>query len=469
MSGNHRKVRGGILICDLAWVGCSIVLAWLIRYGFVWEAIPRPTANAFGLTVLESCLIWSVLCVSVDLTGSEVGWRTPAIFSHLVLAVSTLMLILLASAYLGRIYFSRLALGCFGTLSLSGFLVIRLAARAILDARNHSAIVRRLVIVGSGIVAMETAARFSQHPELGCRIVGFLAPEDASLGILHRELVTAEPQIPMGKVIDSLRSRGVDELVFATSGNGDQRINGLMDECVRQGFAVNVIPQPYELYLSAPELLDLDGIPILRLRNSMKEVKGRAWKRAMDLSLAIPLLLISAPVVFLAALALRIRRERAFCREERYGLNGRRFWIYRLNLPRRSTGLPAYEQLLQHLSVTELPQLWNVLRGDMSLVGPRPEGLDRVRHYSDWHRQRLNVKPGMTGLAQVNGLRDEHELEDKTRYDLQYILHRSLFQDCSLLLQTFWTLAGRLRRLGELTRRPAASMQEHPTSKSLVA
>lgn len=469
MSGNHRKVRGWILICDLAWVGCSIILALLIRYGFAWEAIPRSTVHAFGLTVLESWLIWSALCASIDLTGSEVGWRTPAIFSHLVLTVSGLMLFLLASAYLGRVYFSRLALGCFWALSLSGFLMIRLTARTILHARNHSGIVRRIVIVGSGLVATETASRISQHPEFGCKVVGFLAPEDASLGLLHPELATAVPHIPMCSVIDSLRSREVDELVFATSGNGDQRISGLMDECVRQGFSVNVIPQPYELYLSAPELLHLDGIPILRLRNSLKEVKGRSWKRAMDLGLAIPLLLFSAPIVLLAALVLRIQKGKGFCREERYGLQGRRFWIYRLNSPRRATGLPAYEQVLQQLSVTELPQLWNVLRGEMSLVGPRPEGLDRVRHYTDWHRQRLNVKPGMTGLAQVHGLRDQHELEDKTRYDLQYILHRSLFQDFSLLLQTLWTLMGRIRRLGELAQRPTPSVQEDSTSKTLVA
>jgi lipopolysaccharide/colanic/teichoic acid biosynthesis glycosyltransferase len=82
----------------------------------------------------------------------------------------------------------------------------------------------------------------------------------------------------------------------------------------------------------------------------------------------------------------------------------------------------------------------------MSLVGPRPEGLDRARRYTEWNRQRLNVKPGITGLAQVHGLRDQHSSEDKTRYDLQYILHRSLFQDISLLLQTAWTLILRVFR-----------------------
>jgi lipopolysaccharide/colanic/teichoic acid biosynthesis glycosyltransferase len=122
--------------------------------------------------------------------------------------------------------------------------------------------------------------------------------------------------------------------------------------------------------------------------------------------------------------------------------------MYRLNSDRDCEIVPRYELILQQLSITELPQLWNVLRGEMSLVGPRPESPERVKHYSDWQRQRLNVKPGMTGLAQVHGLRQQHSSEEKARFDLQYMLHPSLFLDVSLLLQTIWTLAGRLLQLG---------------------
>jgi lipopolysaccharide/colanic/teichoic acid biosynthesis glycosyltransferase len=99
------------------------------------------------------------------------------------------------------------------------------------------------------------------------------------------------------------------------------------------------------------------------------------------------------------------------------------------------------ERILAQFSFTELPQLWNVMRGEMTLVGPRPESPDRARHYSDWQRQRLSVTPGLTGLAQVLGLRDQHASEEKARFDLQYIYHWSPFLDLSLVLQTCWTLA----------------------------
>jgi lipopolysaccharide/colanic/teichoic acid biosynthesis glycosyltransferase len=100
--------------------------------------------------------------------------------------------------------------------------------------------------------------------------------------------------------------------------------------------------------------------------------------------------------------------------------------------------------LLHQLSITELPQLFNVLRGDMSLVGPRPESPDQVRQYTEWEQQRLSVKPGLTGLAQVHGLREQSSSKEKARFDLQYLLQPSLLTDLSLLLQTLWTLLIRI-------------------------
>ena len=118
--------------------------------------------------------------------------------------------------------------------------------------------------------------------------------------------------------------------------------------------------------------------------------------------------------------------------------------MLRLNVDRHATEMTGFERLLQQLSITELPQLLNVLRGDMSLVGPRPESPERVRHYTEWEQQRLSVNPGITGLAQVYGLREQHSSEEKTRFDLQYLLHPSPLTDLSLLLQTLWTLVIRM-------------------------
>jgi lipopolysaccharide/colanic/teichoic acid biosynthesis glycosyltransferase len=230
---------------------------------------------------------------------------------------------------------------------------------------------------------------------------------------------------------------------------------------------VSVIPQPYDLYLSTPELVDLDGLPILRLHNVGCDSSGPWWKRALDLSLAAFLLVVSAPVVAVAACILRMKKGKAFCCEERCGQGGKPFWMYRFNSPRREPDLPSVERIMQHLSVTELPQLANVVTGDMSLVGLRPEVPESVRHYTEWHLRRLSVKPGITGLAQVHGLRDQNALEEKTRCDLQYLLHRSLFQDISLLLQTIWTLIRRLRHIPNI--RKTRSIEQHSPTSTIAA
>src|SRR5262249_31836785 len=142
-----------------------------------------------------------------------------------------------------------------------------------------------------------------------------------------------------------------------------------------------------------------------------------SWKRGLDIILGSVLFVICLPILLLACISLFHKRGGPLRSELRCGRQGISFPMWRLNSDRGTGELPGYELLMQHLSITELPQLWNVLRGKMSLVGPRPESAERAKHYSDWQRQRLNIKPGITGLAQVHGLREEHSSEEKTRFD----------------------------------------------------
>jgi len=466
---SHHRFRGWIWAADLLWLTLSMILAWFIRYGSAWHIQPRYTVQAFSLTLLGSLLIWSILWLALELDGFRGGWRFSAVASHLILAFAIVMVTTLAAGYLVRIYVSRLALGYFSVVTFGGLIFIRIAARSILHSRYRTGAVRKIVIVGSGPVPRELASRIEHHPEMLCKVVGFLATRDESLEVLTAQTAPSVTSLATCNIVDLLRNQQVNELIFAMPRNGNPEVAELMDQCVKQGIAVSVVPQPYELYLSTPELIDLDGLPILRLRHSLWSATDPAWKRILDLAVGLPLLIPAMPMILAAALVLRLKKGAGFCREERYGLHGRTFDLYRLNSPRRAKDLPAYESIMQHLSVTELPQLFNVLRGDMSLVGPRPEGFESVRHYTDWHRQRLNVKPGMTGLAQVHGLRDQTPLEDKTRYDLQYILRRSLFQDVSLLLQTMWTLAGRLTHLSKGAKGELERAQSGHASNSLTA
>jgi lipopolysaccharide/colanic/teichoic acid biosynthesis glycosyltransferase len=198
------------------------------------------------------------------------------------------------------------------------------------------------------------------------------------------------------------------------------------------------------LYLSRPQLFDIGGLPVLQLREARSRFANSAMKRGLDVIFGSVLMIVFTPFMAIAAITLIVKKGRPFVRELRCGQFGKPFWMYRLNSDRNCAQLQTSEVVLQRFSITEMPQLWNVLRGDMSLIGPRPESIERVKHYSDWQRQRLNVRPGMSGLAQVCGLRDEHSSEEKARFDLQYMMHASPFFDFSLILQTGWTLIARL-------------------------
>lgn len=439
-----RNLRNIILTADLAWGMLAMPLAYLMRYGWVWRGPTDSTALIFLPALMAALLFWSVMSSWVRLDGFRAGWRFPSVISQLLLAVLSLMCALFTIAYLGRQYISRLALGYFGLLVFLGFLAIRMIARTIMASRSARGLVRNVVIVGNGPLAREMANKIESHPEMLRRIVGFLCPgEDAfpTISPANRKDAVTLRTFDVGGL---LQAHGVHEVILTVSAPGHPEILDFTARCRNQGIAVSMVPQPYEMYLTKLELTDLDGLPLLELQTGPLVDGEPFWKRSFDVAMTLALLPVCIPPMLAGAALLKVKKGRAFCSEQRCGKDSKEFGIYRLDSPRRSTELPTYERLLQKTSITELPQLFNVLRGEMSLVGPRPEGLDRARRYTDWHRQRLKAKPGITGLAQVYGLRDQHSSEDKTRYDLQYILRRSPFQDISLLLQTAWTLIVRL-------------------------
>ena len=430
-----QTLRRSILAADLAWGVLAMALAYVFRYGWLWNSLRDPSSLVFLQPLLAALLFWSLLSHVLDLDGFHGGWHSPAVMSHLFLGVTALMGILFSVGSLSPFFVSGLALAYFGVLLFLGLLAIRFAARVILRSRYRSGSVRRVVIVGAGALAREVAVKISRHPEMLCRVVGFLYPAETGLDAQLPDAGCENVSVKALGVAPLLNKEGVDEIILALPKSGHPSVLDLAARCRIEGITVTLIPHPYELYLSKPRLLDLDGLPLLQMRETTLASANPAWKRILDLLICVCLLPFSILVLLPAAAVLKWNKGTAFCRELRCGQHGKQFWMSRLNSNRQAKDLPRYERFLQDLSVTELPQIWNVLRGEMSLVGPRPEPLERVKLYSDWHSQRLNGKPGMTGLAQVHGLREQHPSEDKTRFDLQYMLNPSPFLDISLLMQ----------------------------------
>ena len=437
-----HAVSRWILFADLAWCFAAFVGTVALRYDHVWDPANRTTTEALLPFLAGTAVLWFFLSAWMKLDCFGGGWRFPAVVSQVFLAVLCLMCVLLSAGYLWREYVSRLALSYFGVLLFVGFIGIRYTAQLLLLARHRAGDVRRMVIVGADRIARELALKIKRHPEMVCEIIGFLCPED------NGNLTPREPgdavRVPTMGVTELLTSERVTDLVLALSRPALPEILNLAGRCRERGIRVSFIPQPYELYLSKPALIDLDGIPILELREASAPGFFSLWKRIVDVVLGSLLSIIAVPVLLPVAIALRWTKSRAFRREKRCGKGGKSFLMLRLNVDREISNGTQFERMLVNMSVTELPQLWNVLRGEMSLVGPRPDSPTRVKRYSEWEQQRLGIKPGMTGLAQVHGLRDQNSSEEKTRFDLQYILNPSAVTDASILLQTLWTLTTRL-------------------------
>jgi lipopolysaccharide/colanic/teichoic acid biosynthesis glycosyltransferase len=440
-----HKLQYWILGADELWTIIAMTLAFVLRFGLKWQDPLGNSAATYLPPLLASLGLWALLFSPMQLDGFSKGWHPPAVLSQLFLAICFSMMALFAGNYVARILMSRLVFAYFGILLFIGFAGIRYLAHAVLGSRYLTKTVQRVLIVGNGPVAREIAAKIERHPELLCRVVGFLCSADTSASDVSGPTSGSTVVQTLG-IVDLLLEQKVDEVIIALSRPGTPEVMNLAQRCRQAGIGVSVVPHPYELYLSKPQLLDIGGLPILQLRQVELDPFNAIWKRALDVALSSSLLVLSVPFVVVGAVLLSRKEGGAFCWELRCGLGGKHFRMWRLNSDRDARQLPSSEVILQQLSITELPQLWNVFCGDMSLVGPRPESPERVKHYSDWQRQRLNVKPGMTGLAQVHGLRQQHSSEEKARFDLQYMLRPSPFQDVVLLLQTIWTLAGRLVR-----------------------
>ena len=310
----------------------------------------------------------------------------------------------------------------------------------------------RVLIVGTDSVSAHLQRSLEREPRLRTQIIGFVSTGAA-----------VDPAIPAGAVkgqladLDAiLEAQPVDQLVLTDSTIGHQRIVEIILTCERNLITFNMVPDMFRIMTGSMDMRVVDDIPLLGVsRWPLDFFWNRVFKRAEDIAGAFFGLVLVSPLLGVAALLVRATSPGpVFYRQERCGENGRTFTIYKLrtmredaeketgpvwtveNDPRR-TRVGAF---LRRFNIDELPQLWNVLKGDMSLVGPRPERPHFVEKFKDdisRYMWRHVSKPGMTGWAQVNGLRGNTSIEERIRYDLYYLENWSLAFDFKILLRTF--------------------------------
>ena len=435
---NH-KLRYAILTFDLLWVAAASILTHIFRFPLLGTHL-----NAAGIaTISVATLSWTAVYSTKNLDGFTQGWHFPSVFSQVVVASTYLIGSLLIFGFFMKFDYSLFALLLFGLLLPTGLVAVRFAAWKIVKSRARTSQTRRVVIIGNGRVARELADKIQKHPELAIQVIGFLYPHQPASVVESISSVTETSATHSLGALGLLQEKGVQELILTEPLPKGCESGKFVASCHSAGMRVHFVPQWYELYRSKVQLTEVDDVPLVSVEPRRLAFAVPVIKRALDIIIGGTLFVISAPICGLIYAALRPKGV-VIVKQRRCGQNGALFWMYRFNVDRWARDLVGVERFLAQLSLTELPQLWNVLRGDMAVVGPRPESPERVKHYSAWQRQRLSVKPGLTGLAQVYGLREHHSSEEKARFDLRYIYHCSSFYDFSIVLQTACTLFCRL-------------------------
>jgi exopolysaccharide biosynthesis polyprenyl glycosylphosphotransferase len=339
-------------------------------------------------------------------------------------------------------------------------------------ARSRRLVGKPVLIMGAGIVGAQVARRLESHPEYGLAPVGFLDEEPRSV------VEVGGRDVPVLGTIDDLDATvdrtGARNLIVAFSSVADVRVNRLIQHCQELGVEVSVVPRMFDTINDRVGYDTVGGLPLLSF--SVVDPKGLqfALKHVLDRILASLALIVFAPLLACAALAVRISSPGPiFFKQSRVGRDGKIFGLYKLR-SMRVADAPAHAdeeqggaldfllagdiapggvegedrrtlvgRFLRRASIDELPQLFNVLKGEMSIVGPRPERPEFVElfrqdiaRYGERHR----VKSGITGWAQVHGLRGQTSLAERVEWDNYYIAHWSLGLDLKILALTFTAL-----------------------------
>ncbi len=324
--------------------------------------------------------------------------------------------------------------------------------RVLLERRWKAGIgLKRILIAGAGDLGRIVAEKILQHRELGYQVVGFVDDRAGGDHLGYRGLPLLGSLADAAEIVQQER---IDHLYVALPLDEHVKMLDLIESTSREMVDVKVVPDLVQFLALRARLEDLDGVPIINIHDVPLQGVNAGIKRVIDIAFSVvALVFLAIPSAIIAATIKLTSPGPVFYRQERMGLDGRPFTVYKFRSMRvdaeAETGpIWADEEdprctpvgrFLRHTDMDELPQIWNVLKGDMSIVGPRPERpffVDQFKHRYPQYMLRHKVKAGITGWAQVNGWRGNTSLEKRIEFDLYYIENWSVSLDLKIMWMT---------------------------------
>lgn len=452
------------IIIDIVAIISTFFIAYSLRQSAVFVSVMRVEgpileARAYLWMLLIAIPLWLILLKAYkayepqhNVSNFDIIW---IVFKTVIVGMLTLGTIIY---FLKYSYISRLLVIVFGFVNFLILSTVRIAYKYILkNMRRKGYNSRTILIVGTGRRAREFAKIILSHSEWGLRILGYVDddPTVKDKDILGSSIIGRIRDIP-----DLIKMNVVDEIIIAIPRKWLDSLDEVVRICEEEGIEITILADLYDTIIAETHLSFLHDIPLL----SFSTISAQEWKliikTAIDFVVAAAMLMLLAPLFIVISILIKLTSPGpVFFKQSRYGLRGRSFKMYKF----RSMWVDAEERMeeIRHLnemsgpvfkimrdpritsigrflrktSLDELPQLINVLKGEMSLVGPRPPIPNEVNKYERWQRRRLSMKPGLTCLWQIKG-RNKIAFEKWMELDLQYIDNWSLGLDFKIILKT---------------------------------
>jgi len=432
-----------LLISDLVFFLVSFLCAYYLRNTF-GEAIQPILVYMQALPA--AFLILVIVFYFLGLYEQKIRTESTSEIFAVIKGILMTAILLMAASFLYKYDYSRgfvfIFIGCSAVFLNVGRYLIRAYQKFLIKKGKG---ITRILIVGAGKPGRKLAQQIEKFKDFGYKIIGFV---DGNVRKGRVEI--------LGKLDDLskiIKKHKIDIVYVSDPTMPHEKMLELMTECSDLDVQFKLVSSLYEILVGNINISELEGIPSIDVKPRKPNILYKLTKRFIDVFGALAMLIIFFPFWLIIVILIRVdSKGSAHFVHKRVGKDGKEFKLYKFRTMQKAVG--AYEvapsksndaritrigKFLRKTSLDELPQLLNVLKDDMSLVGPRPEMPFIVKKYSKWQRKRLEVKPGLTGLWQILGRKDL-PLHENIEYDFYYIQNQSLLLDLVVLIKTVWAV-----------------------------
>ena len=455
-SSNFRMLSVFVSLLDFLSFNASLLIGYWLWIAFRWHGNFQPF-SVYSMILWILPPVGLIVFKAVGLYKPEMGVIGVQEQSLIFKAIWITYLIIFALSFFYRgVSFSRLATFYSIFISLFFISIERFLIRRFFEWLNRKGIaVRHAVIYGAGYHGQRLERWIRQSPQLGIRVIGFL--DDAVDRLVKKPV--APPWIGYLADLQKIAAKKNLEMVFVAHPKLEEnKVVEIFQLCRDLRLECWAIPSLYQFYVERAQFQNIGGIPLVGFREGFGRRSYVAVKRVLDVGIASVMLILTLPLwLFLSAALWITSGPPIFFHQIRIGKNNKRFVLYKFRTLRSGTRkdeispelrkekkmTTPFAAFLRRSGLDELPQLINVLRGDMSLVGPRPEMPFIVDKYGSIERERLTVKPGLTGLWQISEDRKRLLIHENMDYDLYYVENMGFNLDLAICVKTFWTVLKR--------------------------